>query len=261
FRKLALVDVAVAGAALAARALLAMRGYGPWSIVLGDVAAAALGAGLLVLLAPQPARVRGAPLVRDGLRIVGARAADALFAQADRFLVGRQLGAGALGLYVFGWQHAMCLVQRAAPLAEQVALPVLSRLQDDKPALARAYRTLTRINVAILVPAAAILWAFAPALVAWLYPERWQEAVPVLRALCVAAAAAAVNAHPGLLWLALGRTRLRLWWSLANLPVIALVVSAGLSYGPTGVAYALAIRSLAAGGACHLICRTLLRAD
>ena len=65
-------------------------------------------------------------------------------------------------------------------------------------------------------------------------------------ALCVAAAASGLNSDPGILWLALGLTRLRLWWSACNVAVVAVVVWIGTRYDVAGVAYALAARSLLA---------------
>ncbi len=189
-------------------------------------------------------RGSGGGLAADGLRIVGTRLFDACFAQADRFLVGRRLGEAALGYYGFAWRHAMLPLQHFLPVADQAALPALARLSGDE--LVRGYLVLTRVLALAIVPFAALLWAVAPWLVEVLYPARWQAAVPALRGLCLAAAASGLNSDPGILWLSLGLTRLRLWWSAANLAAIAVIVWIGTSRGITGVAYALAVRSLVA---------------
>ncbi len=246
FGTLAFVDASVAIFAAYRRVRFAQQGYGAWSIVLGDLYAAALGAAALWLLAPRSKAGPAGDLAADGVRVVGTRTADACFAQADRFAVGRGLGEGALGLYGFAMQHAMALLSQLGPVVEQVALPLFARLQQDRAMLARSYLSLTRLFALIVVPAAALLWVLADPLVAWLYPPRWGEAVPMLRALCVAAACAGLNSHPGLVWLALGRMRLRLHWSLWNLLALAVILLVGIRHGATGVAYALAARSLLA---------------
>jgi len=246
FRTLAFADVCVALMSAGTRIGFAAGGYGAWSIVLGDLFAAITGAAIVWLSAPRMQPGEPGPLIGDGLRIVGTRAADSGAAQADRFSIGRFLGAGSLGLYGFAWQHAMVLVQQLTPVAEQIALPVFSRLQQDKPALARAYLGLTRVFALIVIPFSGLLFLAAPALVDWLYPERWQGAAPVMRALCITAAAAGLNSHPGLVWIAMGDIRLRARWSLANLFAIVAVIAAGLPHGAVGIAYALAARSLIA---------------
>jgi len=254
FRPLFLAEVAVAAAAGVARVLLARAGFGARALVLGDLAAGAFGTALLLLLAPPP--VRGAaPSLPDGLRVVGTRVVDAIFGQTDRFLVGRSFGAHALGLYTFAWQHSMFLAQRAAPVAEQVALPLLAGAPAEERN--RAYLRLTRGNALLLLPSAALLYALAPALLRALYPERWGEAVPALRALCAAAAAAGLNSHPGLFWLALGKTRLRLLWSVANLLLFPLFLAVGLRHGLVGIALAAAARSVAAAAAAQWLTRRL----
>jgi len=187
-----------------------------------------------------------AGLIPDGLRVVGARSADACFDQADRFAVGSRLGTAQLGIYSFAYQHTLMALRRLGAVAETVALPVFSRLQDDEPALARAYCALTRVWALVVLVAAALLFHLAGPLVSWLYPDRWAEAVPGIRALCVAMAAAGLNSHPGLVWIARGRMRLKLWWSVANLGTMAVILAVGITHGIEGVAYALAARSLLA---------------
>ncbi|MHC4549496.1 MAG: oligosaccharide flippase family protein [Planctomycetota bacterium] len=249
FGRLAATDATralTAGGAGIAFALHLPPEHRAWSLVLGDICAVGVASALAWLLAPEMRRGADRDLFSDGVRIVGTRLADTCFSQADRFFVGSRLGAGALGLYGFAWRHALGLLQNVMSIAEQVALPLFSRLQDDREGLSRAYLALTRLLALCLVPSAALLWGLAPWLIDLLYPDHWGAAVPGLRALCLAAAAAGLNSDPGLVWLALGRMRLRLLWSLANLVVIIPVVVVGTHYGIVGVAQALAARSLVA---------------
>jgi PST family polysaccharide transporter len=252
-RRLALADIARALVAAGGAVLLVALGYGAWGLVLADVVAGGIAAALVWLLAPAMGRGSGEGIARDGLRIVGTRLFDACFAQADRFLVGRRLGEAALGLYGFAWRHAMLAPTHVLPVADQAALPALARLRGED--LVRAYLKLTRLLALAIVPFAALLWATAPWLVDLLYPGRWQPAVPALRALAVTAAAAGLNSDPGILWLAQGRTRLRLWWSACNLPVVVALAWIGTRHGIEGVAYALAARSLFATVAGQVISR------
>jgi PST family polysaccharide transporter len=246
FGRLAAVDVARAFTVMGASIGFAVYGFGAWSIVLGDICAVGIAGALAWLLAPAMHPGADRDVARDGLRIVGTRLADSCFAQADRFFVGSRLGAGSLGVYGFAWRHAMVLATNVTQVADQVALPIFSRLQEDRAKLAEAYLALTRVLCLVIVPAAGLLWGVAPWLVDFLYPDHWGMAVKPMRALCIAAAAAGLNSDPGLVWLALGRMRLRLTWSLANLIVIVPVVVIGTHHGIEGVAYALAGRSLVA---------------
>jgi len=253
FGALLAVDVAVALCIAATSVLLATRGLGAWAIVGGDLAGASVALVLCLVLAPK-ARDGDAfgggepPPLRDGARLVGARLADAGFVHGDALLVGALLGAPALGLYRFARQHSVALYGRLTAVVEQVALPLFSRA--DRAGQTGAYLRLTRSNALAVLPAAALLWLAAPALVGALYPGRWAPAVPALRALAVAVGAAGLNSHPGVLWLARGQTRLRLRWAVANLTALLALVPAGAALGGLpGVGWALALRSALAAAA------------
>ncbi|MHC4932303.1 MAG: oligosaccharide flippase family protein, partial [Planctomycetota bacterium] len=223
----------------------------------GDLLALAVGAGLAWILAPGMQGGDRRDLAADGTRIVGARGADSCFVQADRFSIASGLGTGAVGLYSFAYQHTLMAVQRLTAVAEQVALPIFSRLHEDDDRLAKAYFALTRTFALLVLPAAALLWVIAPLLVDLLYPERWRQAVPVLRALCVTAAAVGVSSHPGLVWIAKGRLRMRLVWSAVNLPLLVPFLVVGLRFGAEGVAYAIALRYVLAAAVAQELTRRI----
>jgi len=222
YERMAGLDMEIAIVAAAGRVGFAMQGYGAWSIVLGDVLAAALGTLGFWLLAPRPDAGKPGPLLRDGLHIVGTRLADSVFGQLDRFFVGVGYGAGALGLYAFAQPHAMAVVRHGSPVAEQTAFPWFSRLRGAE--LAEAYAKLTRIFALITLPFATAVWIAGPTAIGWIYPDRWQEAVPLLRGLCVAAFCMGLNSLPGLVWMALGRMRLRMVFSIVNVVALAAVL-------------------------------------
>ncbi|MHC4954017.1 MAG: oligosaccharide flippase family protein [Planctomycetota bacterium] len=263
FERIAGLDAEIALVAAAGRIGFAMQGFGAWSLVLGDLLGVALGTVGFWLVAPRPHPGTAQPLVGDGLHVVGARLADVLFGQIDRFYVAVRFGAGALGLYTFAYPHAMTVARHGGPIAEQVALPWFSRLAEEDrdspghPRVANAYVSVTRVYALAALPFATAIWVLAPWLLDTLYPERWQEAVPVVRALCVAAFCAGLNSDPGLVWLALGRVRLRMVWSVVNVTLLAIALPVFAGDWLLAVPYALAARSLLATVCAQAITRRL----
>lgn len=231
---------------------------GPWSIVVADVAAGYLATLLYWIFAPRAVAGTPGPLLRDGLHVIGARLSDTVFTQIDRFYVGAKLGATSLGLYGFGYRHAMACVQHGSPVAEQVAFPWFSRTHDAGEGIAEPYAQLTRLYALVTLPFATALWFAAPWLIDTIYPERWMEAVPVLRALCVAAFCAGLNSQPGLVLMALGRMRLRLAWSLINVALLAGALPLLAGGDLLAVAYVLAGRSLLATIIAQIIVHRLI---
>lgn len=253
YERMAVLDMQIAVVAAAGRIGFAMQGYGAWSIVLGDLMAGILGTLGFWLLAPRPETGRPGPLLRDGLHVVATRMADTVFGQLDRFFVGIGFGTSALGLYSFAYPHAMAVVRHGSPVAEQTAFPWFSRLRGAE--LANAYAKLTRLFALIALPFATAVWIGAPTLIDWIYPERWQEAVPILRGLCVAAFCAGLNSFPGLVWLALGRMRLRMIVSIVNVVVLAAVLP-WVAFDT--IPYVLALRSLVATIVGQIITKRLI---
>ncbi|MEE8105675.1 MAG: oligosaccharide flippase family protein [Planctomycetota bacterium] len=251
FARIAGLEALLAVAVALIKVDLAQRGAGAAAIVCGDAIGAGLYATAMLLAAqgsigPKDPGPRS-PVYRDGGRIVGMRMFDTGFGQMDRFLIGSlHSGIAMLGIYGFAYQHAMFLAARLGPVTERVALPLLSRLREQPAALADAYRALTRVHSLALTGPALLLYALAPTLVDWLYPERWSDAVPAMQALCLAAAAHGLNSRPGLLWIALGHIRMRFLWSVVNLGVTAVILWFAVPHGLEATAYALAARSTAA---------------
>jgi len=246
FERMAGMDIEMALVGAAARIGFAMQGFGAWSIVLGDLLGYSTAALGFWLAAGRPQPGKPGPLLRDGLHIVGTRLADVLFGQVDRFYIAVRYGASSLGLYTFAYPHAMAAIQHGSPVAEQIALPWFSTTRTNRQELQDAYASVTRIFALIALPFATLVWVIAPQLIDLLYPARWQEAVPVLRALCVAAFCAGLNSQPGILWLALGRVRLRFAWALVNLALLAVVLPTVAGNWLLAVPYTLAVRSLLA---------------
>ncbi len=257
FERMAGLDMQLAIVAAAGRIGFAMQGFGAWAIVLGDLVGVSTATLGFWLAAGRPQPGRPGPLLRDGLHIVGTRLADVLFGQIDRFFIAVRFGAGALGLYAFSYPHAMAVIQHGSPVAEQVALPWLSRTREDRDAFLAAYGSITRLFALVALPFATLLWVVAPELIDLLYPARWQEAVPVLRALCVAAFAAGLNSHPGIVWLALGRMRLRLAWSLVNVALLSVALPLFAGDWLLAIPYTLAVRSVVASAVAQAYTRRL----
>jgi len=99
------------------------------------------------------------------------------------------------------------------------------------------------------------MWLAAPTLIDWLYPSRWQEAIPLLRGLCVAAFCAGLNSFPGLVWMALGRMRLRMVGSIVNVVLLAAVLP---FVALETIPYVLAARSLLATVVYQVVTKRLI---
>lgn len=137
FKLLAWVDIGSQGLALAAAVTGAVLGAGVWSLVLQQLTAAAVA---LVWLALASTWHPGLPRRRTSIRrfvafgtnTMGVQVVNYVSANIDSVLLGRSFGSYDVGLYDRAYQlFRLPLQQIAAPMT-RVALPVLSRVTDDR---------------------------------------------------------------------------------------------------------------------------------
>src|SRR6185503_9397276 len=72
-----------------------------------------------------------------GGRIVVSRVSWYVYSNADFAIVGRLLGSVALGAYTFGWNIASIPADKITGIVGRVVMPVLSTIQQNRPAVAR----------------------------------------------------------------------------------------------------------------------------
>lgn len=250
FGRVAAVEAASAGAGLAAVAALAAAGMGIYAYIWGQLLAAGLRAGMLLASAPVSfvrlhaswRELRG--FLHFGLYQVGERSVNYLSANVDFLVVGRFLGAHALGLYSIAYQIAVFPLLRLNPVLTRVAFPVFARRQDDAGALQRGYRELVEGLAFIAMPLMAGLALTAGPLLEVVFGARWAAAAPVLQILALLGIAKMLHNPIGALLLAKGRVRFGFWWNVAVTAANTVCFLAAVRFGVLAVAWAYALLSL-----------------
>jgi O-antigen/teichoic acid export membrane protein len=241
FRSLAFADIVGQLAGFGAGLGLALAGAGYWALVAQQLVQAAttliyLG-GAARWLPRRWSRDAGmGPLLRFGRNMVGMQVVGYVNGNLDSVVIGRVFGAATLGVYNRAFQLLMApLTQIRAPTTT-VALPVLSRL-DDEPDKYASF--VARGQVALgysIVPALAIVAAAAEPVVALFLGDRWESVTPLLRIL---AFAGAVNllAYVGY-WVFLSRnlTGQLLRFTLVTFVARVVFIFVGIRWGVVGVA-------------------------
>ena len=191
FKALAVCDVACAAAALSVGVVAASFGLGYWSLVLQQLSS---GVFALVALASTSGWLprlydRSAPmrqLLRFGFSVLGSQVITYTSMNVDSVLVGSAYGARDLGFYNRGMQLVRTPLNQLRTPIGTVALPVLSRLQDDprrfmefvsSAQLAVGYPVLAGIGWFIACGEHAVRLVLGPA---------WLDATPVIQLIAAA---------------------------------------------------------------------------
>ena len=241
FRRLELRSLAAAitGDLVAIGAALA--GAGAQAVVAQRLTAAAL---MLVLVwqavswRPGPAVSRASvrDLGRFGLDVLGSRLLFFVQRNADNLLVGRVLGASALGAYAMAYNLALMPFTRIADPVRAVLFPAMAGLQHDPIRLGAAWVRSTRVLIAALGPLLLVLLVAAADLVAVFLGPRWADVVvPVQVLACVGLVQTSIAVNSVVLT-ALGRTRVLLRLAVVMVAASLAGFVVGLRWGIGGVA-------------------------
>lgn len=242
----------------------ALIGWSYWALVAMQVIAAVVTNSIIVARARWwPGWYQRGTAMRSllvfGVNTSLTQVVNYISTNIDQVVIGRVWGATTLGFYNRAFQIARIPAQQVAAPLTRVVLPYLSRRRDSQASYLDAVKK-TQLALATLLLS---LLTFVAGTGDWLVPvvlgEGWQEAVPLLRALCLAGALQAVGYVA--YWVLLSQAKTGLLFSTelgARLIMITLIIVAA-AWGPLWVALA-----AAAGQALLLIsaaCFALPRAN
>lgn len=228
---------------------LARRGFGAWSLVWGHLAGHAAWSASLWLLVPFRPSLRlprevAWPMWRYGRGILAVNALAAVLHHADLLVVGRFLGATALGLYQLAYKIPEMTLLLLARVLSRVLFPAFSKVQQDPERLQRGYLLGLRSLGFIAIPLATALTWLAEPLVVVTFGPRWSPAAPLLRVLAVYFCIRALSTNAGDVLKAIGRSGLLAGLGALKASVLLPALALGVQRGPTGVAWGMAVTGI-----------------
>jgi PST family polysaccharide transporter len=209
--------------------LLAFFGFGAWSLIWGHLAGTLAGTVILWWVVTwRPTwrlnRRLARDLVRYGGGIVGVNVLGVILLNLDYLLVGRYLGATALGIYTLAFRLPELLIQGFPIIVGNVLFPTFTKLRDDQTQLTSGIYNTLRYSAIVTLPIGVGLALVAGPLVLTLYSARWSAMIPVLTAVALSMTTLSLTFNLGLVYKAQGRpgilSRLALLRAVVMLPAI-----------------------------------------
>jgi O-antigen/teichoic acid export membrane protein len=176
-----------------------------------------------------------------GLYQMGERSVNYLSSNVDNLIIGRFLGAEALGFYSLAYQLITFPLMRFNPIVTQVAFPAFSKVQRDDEMLRRGYLKVTSLVSSVTFPLMAGMFMVAPLFVEVVYGEAWLPAVAVIRILCIVGALKAQGNPLGSLLLSKGRADVGFYWNIFAIVMLSIANLIGVGWGIEGVALSMLI--------------------
>jgi O-antigen/teichoic acid export membrane protein len=191
FRHLAAVEVAAFGLGFAGVGIgMALAGWGVWALAGAHIGQNAIRTLGLLTVHRHPMR----PLVdtasaRDLLWFGGgftaARIGNYLGVHGDHLMVGRWLGAEALGIYGRAYQLMASPAMVLGQILDRVLFPAMAKVQDRAEGLHRAYRRGVALIALVILPVSLVLCLLGPEVVHVLLGPGWEAAIAPFRILAL----------------------------------------------------------------------------
>ena len=246
FGALALIEGGCAIIGVAVAVLAAWAGAGYWSLLAATLAGNVVNVAACWAAAgwrpgPPSFRLPSRALLGFGANLTGFTFVNFFARNLDNILIGRVWGAVTLGFYDRGYSIMMFPLQAISGPVTRVMVPILSRIQADKPQLRAAYlRTATQLAL-VTMPGMAALAAGSTEAIELIFGPRWAAIGPIFAWLGLAGLLNPIGNSTGWLFIAQGRTRAMFHWGLYASATAIGAFFAGLPWGAEGVAAAYAI--------------------
>ena len=190
FKSLSIIDAISTGVGSAVTIVLALAGLGIWSIALTGTVVAITSVPLLARRIRWSPRLRfSVPAFQEvfsfGSFATGSDAAVFITKNVDYLLIGRLLGANALGIYTLAFLLTDTFRTAIMGVMNKVMYPIYGKLQADVTTLASYYLRVIRYNTLVIVPVMVVLLVLAPALLENLFGPQWLPATGALRFLAL----------------------------------------------------------------------------
>lgn len=246
FRAIALRTSVARLIASAAAIGAALAGAGYWSLVVLQVTqtvVALLVVWTAVRWRPGPPRglSEALPLLRFGAGVSAAGLLNTIARNADNILIGRVLGADALGLYTRAYGLLLVPLRQLKHPLGSIVEPVLSSMQDQPARYRQLYCAAIQGLSHVGMPLVAVLAVVSHEVVLVLLGDQWLAAVPVFQILAIAGLAQLVSSTTGWLFVSSGRSGPFARWAAISAAITVVSFAVGLRWGIQGVAVAYAV--------------------
>jgi O-antigen/teichoic acid export membrane protein len=248
FTALAVNDIVAQVVSLVVAAVMAYFGFRYWALVCSAIARAVTLTTLTFYCCPWvPGKMEKGSGVRNMLKFGGNLTASNfvgyLSRNLDGILIGRFIGAGALGIYSRAFTLLMSpLTQIRGPLTT-LSLPVLSSLKSEPARFRSFFQKLLDVSISLALPISVYCYLESEFLIRILLGAKWMSAVPVFKIFAVAGIFIATSGAPGVVMLSHGLSKRYLHLTLLTAGITCLSYVVGVFFGISGMAIAYTISS------------------
>ncbi|GHH99511.1 teichuronic acid biosynthesis protein TuaB [Neobacillus kokaensis] len=156
---------------------------------------------------------------------LASRLVNRIGSNIDVIVIGRFMGAEALGIYNLAYQIVTIPVLKINPIITRVAFPVFSKNNQNHKALSDGFLHMTKLLSLISFPILMGLTAVSNVFVLTIFGEKWLEAVPILQIMAVVGILRVLMNPNGSVILAKGKANIAFYWDTGVLILYSVSLS------------------------------------
>jgi teichuronic acid exporter len=225
--------------------ILALHGYGMWSIILPKV----LVAPIWVIMVRRfhawrpnwrPTLLHWRQILGFGSRILGVEFLNTLRENIDYLLIGRLIGIDQLGIYYFAFNAGLGMSLSAVNAMGITLYSDLCAVKHDRLVLQQRFQKNLNTIFKVILPLVTLQVSLAPLYVPIVFGLKWVEqgAVPILIIICLSALSRPFANAASMLFRSIGLPQVDLIWNLGFTLCLVVAVWIGTHFGIFGVALA-----------------------
>lgn len=250
FKKLAVRDIFSVIIAGMIGIIFAYNGFGVWSLVFQRFSFTLSSVLLLWTVSPwRPKFAFAKSDIKDILHfsanLTGFNIVNYFARNIDQLLIGKFLGAQALGYYSLAYKIMLYPIQNISAVINKVMFPAFSKIQNDIEKIRNSYIKMVKAISIITFPMTLVLFVVTPEFVRVVLGSEWEAATSLIMILCFCSLVQSVGGPiVGNIRLSQGRTDMHLQIGVTNSIMILGVVLFGIKWGVIGVAISYTVFSL-----------------
>jgi len=168
--------------------IMAVRGFGIWSLVFLQTTSSVIFFVATFLLCPCKIKLRfKKEIIKDffnfGKSFFVSTVLENFLIKADKIVVGTAFGSSILGLYNRGYTMSTMFEQWISPGIKRASLPTLSNVKQDSVRLSKIFSLIMRGITRMVILFYLVMGLLATEIIAFLYGEKWLGTAPLFRLL------------------------------------------------------------------------------
>lgn len=170
--------------------ILAFAGFGVWALVFNSVSAFIIAMPLYFRATGWKPKVEWSKqcfkdIFGFGIYTTGTQLFNKLISQIDYLIIGKLLGASALGIYSFAFMFTDAFRGHMMLVINKVMFPLYAKIQDDHKNVIHYYLQVVKFNSIVIYPVMVFIIVFAESFMPVVFGVRWLESVPPMQILAV----------------------------------------------------------------------------